>query len=150
MTVPRHSEKLPLEVLDAAGGDARVWHDFFVNLRDKYIAHSVNSLDQAQVVATLTNKAGVEHQVLSVQTTQLQTNPVDAHSVDGLRWVVSIFNQYAVVRFAALLALVREEVNHMELADVYKLDPLRFVFPDIYELKDIRRTRKKLRRPKTT
>lgn len=55
--------KFRKEWLDSLTEEMRGMHDYFISLRDKYIAHSVNPYEDSYVTATITVKDGVKEPI---------------------------------------------------------------------------------------
>lgn len=117
------------EVFEGLAGDPKGTHQFFVNMRDKLIAHSVNPFEQIMVGAILDISSSDTRSVLGVATFTGKLISTSRDGVDTLgRLATEIANKIAKT------AQERTEAAHrvvaaMPIDELYKLEQLKFVAP---------------------
>ena len=119
---------LDTAVLDTIPGQAREVHDHFMDLRDKFIAHSVNVYEQTLAYAVM--ELG-SNELNSSGTTHLWANPMNRSGAETLVRLAQAFYDDAVERQIALTATLREEVIALDSTAVAALPDLAAVTPTV-------------------
>lgn len=121
-------QPLKTSVLDSIPGQAREAHDHFIDLRDKFIAHSVSVYEQTlpYVVVGLENS-----DVLSTGTTHLWANPMNeqgAKTLEGLAWA---FYNWGMEQRAIVGMLARMEAEALDGPSLARLPDLAVDTPNV-------------------
>jgi hypothetical protein len=115
-------------LIASLGDGARETHSYFLTLRDKHISHSVNALEQAEVVVFLGESAGLEvlgagpiimSRILEDRETTVTFHKLTARLADALLKEVE-----------RLTAIVRDEATAMSPAQRSRLRTSKLVAPD--------------------
>jgi hypothetical protein len=119
---------LDRSILDSIPGQAREAHEHFIDLRDKFIAHSVNVYEQTLLYAVVSTETS---EVLSTGTTHFWANPMNkkgAENLEGLAW--AFYN--AGMRDRALLEIMaRAEADKLDIASIERLPDLAVETPNV-------------------
>jgi hypothetical protein len=108
----RKSERPNLELLEAMG-DARKAHDYFIAIRSKYVAHSVNALETNITYAVLTNDPGQIIAARGPGAFHISSNPLNEEGTKALRTLAVALLQQAESRNARLVEATAEELRSM-------------------------------------
>ena len=121
-------QSLDTAVLDLIPEKSREMHEHFIDLRDKFVAHSVNAYEQTlsyAVVSTDTND------VLSTGTKHLWANPMSRQSAETLEGLVWAFYNSGIQERALLGAVVGDEARALDKAALARLPELTIETPDM-------------------
>jgi len=121
-------QSLNTDLLDSILGQSREVHHHFIDLRDKFVAHSVNAYEQTLPYAVISTETS---EVLSTGTTHLWANPMNklgAETLERLAW--AFYNEG--MRGQALLGIVAEdEARTLDGAALACLPDLKIETPDV-------------------
>lgn len=120
----------PLEttVLDSIPGQAREAHEHFIDLRDKFIAHSVNVYEQTLPYVVL----GLENSdVLSTGTTHFWANPMNKQGAETLERLAWAFYNSGMEERSRLGMLVRMQAEALDTASLARLPDLAVDTPNV-------------------
>lgn len=116
--------KVPDEILVSLPIEQRERHDLFKALRDKWIAHSINSFEDNRVVAYLAppERGGPCVSSISVQHTIVLS--LSCEQAESLRKLAALIEQKLATLLAAENALVLGSARQVEPATLYaQVDP---------------------------
>ena len=130
--------RVDLAVLDTVEG-TREAHNHFRDLRSKYVAHSVNSLEQVSVVAVLTDAPMVNRKIVNIMTGHASFNPLNEDGANSLKRLAQMLRVELQSRVSEATEAVARELDGMALDDVYKLENVRFTIPDVEAMSKSRR-----------
>jgi hypothetical protein len=122
--------KVNLSLLDLVEG-AREVHNHFRDLRSKYVAHSVNPLEQVSVVAILTDANDTDRAVFNIATGHVSFNPLDETGANNLKRLAQILGTDLQERVSDASTAVEREVNELGLDRVYGFRDVEFIIPDV-------------------
>lgn len=118
---------------------AKEAHDYFMDLRNKYIAHSVNSLEDARAVVRLKSKTNSEKAVLSVGVFGYrQVNP----SRENLQVLINLATK-AKMAATQVFEATRDAILKKSIQDIEMLYSLPYVSLTIPGLDKLKKSRKK-------
>jgi hypothetical protein len=116
--------KLPAEILATFSDEQREQHDLFKALRDKWIAHSINSFEDNRVVAYLVPPERGEPGVSSISVQHTRVLSLSRSQAASLRDLSALIEQKLATLLAAENALVLERARNIEPATLYaQVDP---------------------------
>jgi hypothetical protein len=121
-------QPLKTTVLDSVPGQAREAHGHFIDLRDKFVAHSVSVYEQTLPYVVVGLEKG---DVLSTGTTHLWANPMNeqgAKTLEGLAWA---FYNWGMEQRAVVGMLVRMEAEALDSASLARLPDLAVDTPSV-------------------
>lgn len=122
----RKTERLDPGVLSPG---QRERHDYFLNLRNKHVAHAVNKLEHVVCVAYLTDSAFAPRAVTRVGQTHVSLNPMADEDVHDLRDLANTFIVLLNRRVRALHAKIADELEQLGLQAVYALPDVKLTLP---------------------
>ncbi|MDO7882328.1 hypothetical protein [Antiquaquibacter soli] len=135
----RKSERPDLSVLDDLG-DARKAHEYFMTLRSKYVAHSVNALEMNMTYALLTNDRGETVVARGPGTFQISSNPLNEQGSNTLKRLAETLLHQAQERHGSLSEAVMDELHDMSQEELLALPVITsHVAPDVASMRQTRR-----------
>lgn len=129
----RHEARLTPAVF-ASTENAPEAHKHFVDLRSKYVAHSVNSLEQSTVVAFLQTGPTADRDAFDVGVGHLRIVPLDEEGASTLIQLALIASKSVEERIEAATETVRSELDAFGAAGRQKLPEVEFDVPDIAQM----------------
>lgn len=121
-------QRLDTAVLDSLSEGSREMHDNFLDLRDEFVAHSVNACEQTLAYAVVGTDTNL---VVNTGTKHLWANPInkqDAEALKGLAW--AFYNKGMQDR-ALLGAMVDDEARDLDKAALARLPDLTIEVPNV-------------------
>jgi hypothetical protein len=115
-------------------------HSFFIDLRNKYVAHAVNSYEQTTVIAYLTNSAFTPPQITRVGQRHIDLVPIDEEDAAQFIELCEFYIERLQTRIENLHRTVTDELWNSGRDAVYALPALST--PAGLERADVRRGRK--------
>lgn len=112
---------LDTAVLDSIPGESRELHQHFLHLRDKFIAHSVNSYEQTLVYAVIDSATG---EVTSTGTTHLWANPMNTDGAKSLERLAMAFYNAGMRQRQLLEIIIGSEIDGLDRAALDSLPDL--------------------------
>ena len=116
----RKSERPDLRVFEEFE-NARAAHDYFIALRSKYVAHSVNALETNMTYALLTTIRGEVMVAKGPGTFQISSNPLDEVGTKTLKRLAQTLLEQALERHHHLTEKVMSELHSMPQAQLAAL-----------------------------
>jgi len=138
----RHLAQLDLSGLTSEELKA---HQHFRDLRDKYIAHSINSHEQNITHAVLAEPPA-DPELLQVNHLHVSSDPLNHLGFTHLRALATKLEAQLGLQFDQALANVRAEVLAISLDHLYSIDPLEIHLPGVEESGLSRRQRPRKKR----
>lgn len=115
-------------VLDSIPGESHKVHEHFLDLRNKFVAHSVNSYEQTLPYAVVSKETS---EVLSTGTTHLWANPMNKQGAETLERLAWAFYNAGTETRALLGILVGVEVAALDGDALARLPDLAVETPDV-------------------
>lgn len=122
----RKAGALDLDDLDALNGEPRAVHQHFMQLRNKYVAHSDNAYEDALVGFSLAEYPALKS-ITGVHTVLLTTN--DFRGAEDLSTLAETLVRGAESRLHDLKALLLREGQELDVATAYARQDLSYVVP---------------------
>ena len=125
-------KRVPLDqvLFDSVAPHWRKEHDFFLDLRNKHIAHSVNEFEQVQVGVQLhppsLNPGGVVCTTVSMR----HVFTASFEKVNSLRALASVVLTKVSAELSGAEARFRTTADALPLAELYALPPIEHAEPD--------------------
>lgn len=119
---------LDTSALDAIPGQSREAHQHFINLRDKFIGHSVNAYEQTPVFAVVDEKTS---EVLRVGTIHALAIPMNKLGVETLKRLAHGFVETGELQRASLEMIVESEAKSLGREEVGRLLDLHLTPPSV-------------------
>lgn len=114
-------QPLKASLLDELPGKAREAHEHFMDLRDKFIAHSVSVYEQTLPYAVVGLETG---ESLGTGTAHFWANPMDRTGAETLERLASAFYQWGMTERAVLGMLARMEAEALDADSLARLPDL--------------------------
>lgn len=125
-------QALDVEMLGDHSSDARRVHQHIVDLRDKFIGHSVNSYEQTVAYGVIDLASG---EIESHGTTHFWANPMDAALAEKLERLAHMFYDIAERDRSLLGIVVGVELAELDLESIAKLPDLEIERPSVEHAK---------------
>lgn len=93
-------------------GDARVGHQFFLDLRNKHLVHDENSYTQTSVGAVIA-PSGRDYKVEEVVCTKITSVTLTDEHLDILSHLIDAALNWVVSRFDPLVEMIKEELESL-------------------------------------
>ncbi|ROQ40695.1 hypothetical protein EDF46_0055 [Frondihabitans sp. PhB188] len=119
-------------------GDALAAHVHFGNLRNKFVAHSDNALQQSAVFAKLALSVQGNARLDSVGTTHLTVNAPNEEGALVLERLCEIVISELEVDIAHLSEIVTSEVTMIRISELEARPDLEFIIPNANEQRESR------------
>jgi hypothetical protein len=113
---------------------AAATHKHFVDLRSKYVAHSVNSLEQSTVVAFLQVGPTADPDTFDVAVGHLRFDPLNEEGASTLIQLALIAGKSVEERIEAATETVRSELDTLGAAGRQALPEVEFDVPDVEQM----------------
>ena len=117
------------EVFVGLEGDPRDTHQFYFNLRNKLITHSVNPFEQMVVGAVLDKSSPEVRQLLGVASLSVKLVSSSIEGVDTLGRLATAVAQKVSASAATLHATVLEKARRLPIENLYEGAEMTFVTP---------------------
>lgn len=114
-------QRVDTSILDSVPGDAQKAHEHFIDLRDKFVAHSVNAYEQTLAYAVVSSDTG---DVLSTGTLHLWANPMNQLGAQTLETLAWAFYNSGRAELDQLGVQVRHEADALGSAAIAALPDL--------------------------
>lgn len=122
----RTTERLDPGMLSA---EERAQHNFFIDLRNKHVAHSVNAYEQVLTLAYITNSPFASKEVTRVGQTHLSVTPMGSEEIAALRELASKFVRQLNRTIWKLHVIIGAELAEVGLDEVYSYPDLSVSIP---------------------
>jgi len=120
--------ELKMAALDSIPGNSHDAHNHFINLRDKFVAHSVNAYEQTLHYAVIRTDTS---EVVSTGTAHLWANPLDKLGAETLERLAWAFYNDGMRRRTLLESVVDDEIRSLGRAEVEQLPDLTIETPGV-------------------
>ncbi len=136
--------KIPDCILSSLPPDLSKFHELVKNLRDKYIAHSVNAFEENQVVAYLRAEEGGPPRVDSISVQETRLNCLAQGDIKKLKELCNAVKHHVSALRAKEESRLLELARHIPVENLYsQVDPP----AQDSTMKDVRQGRKRRRSP---
>ena len=117
---------LPLELFDNLEGEAKECHDYFINLRHKYICHSVNSFEQVKVGVMIDPKSNEIIGVGELTVKKLESKK----SIKVLIELAKEAKKYTKMKIEELRGIVKEACRNMDRSELLNNRVMKITTPE--------------------
>ena len=121
-------QPLNAAVLDSIPGQSQEVHAHFLDLRDKFVGHSVSAYEQTLAYGVVSKETGV---VTSTGTTHLWAKPMNRQGAETLERMAWAFYNDGMQSRALLGILISAEVDSLTPSEVERLPDLAIETPDV-------------------
>lgn len=123
-------EGLRTDILDELIDGAREVHQFFKDIRDKHISHSVNPFEQVKVGVVLTPREGADRKVEGISTLHIRQLASSREGVETLFRLVYELEKEVSERGKELQSQVMEEARELSVEELEQGSVLGLTAPD--------------------
>jgi|GEM_PF-1223006 len=138
-TSGKRATRLSTEVFPKLDG-AEAVHNYFKDIRDKHIAHSVNPFEQVKVGLRLTPKTSNKKEVISVGVLSLDRISECNENLVTLKRLISVAKEDLLQKISRYQKQILDRAKQEDIAGLYEKSVLEIVVPG--GLEDARSVRK--------
>lgn len=138
-TSGKRATRLSTEVFSKLDG-AEAVHNYFKDIRDKHIAHSVNPFEQVKVGLRLTPKTSNKKEVISVGVLSLDRISECNENLVTLKRLISVAKEDLLQKISRYQKQILDRAKQEDIAGLYEKSVLEIVVPG--GLEDARSVRK--------